>query len=247
MLLFDGGTMPLAPFGPKLSARAAKALTGMGVELHMGSIVTSIDAHGLDAKDPDGTVVRHEAGTVLWTAGVAAPPLAEQLAKQTGRRAGPGRPHRGAARPHHPGHPEISVVGDLMSLEHLPGVAEVAMQTGFYAAHRIKHQVEQRTAPRSRSGTTTSARPRTSPEGVPSSRSSASTPAGSSAGWPGSGIHLAFLTSFRNRISAVLTWAIAFSRESRRERAFTMMQIVPGQDVYQPQPEPDQRPEGARP
>ena len=50
VLLFDGGTMPLAPFGPKLSARAAKALTGMGVELHMGSIVTSVDAHGLDAE-----------------------------------------------------------------------------------------------------------------------------------------------------------------------------------------------------
>jgi NADH:ubiquinone reductase (H+-translocating) len=45
VLLFDGGTMPLAPFGPKLSARAVKALTGMGVELHMSSIVTSIDAH----------------------------------------------------------------------------------------------------------------------------------------------------------------------------------------------------------
>jgi NADH dehydrogenase len=61
------------------------------------------------------------------------------------------------------------------------------------------------------------------------------------------GIHLAFLTSFRNRISAVLTWAIAFSRESRRERAFTMMQTVPGQDVYQPQEDLDPRPEGARP
>ena len=144
VLLFDGGTMPLAPFGPKLSARAAKALTGMGVELHMGSIVTSIDSQGLDAKGADGTVVRHEAGTVLWTAGVAAPPLARAAGQADRRGAGPGRPHRGAAGPHDPGHPEISVVGDLMSLEHLPGVAEVAMQTGFYAAHRIKHEVEQR-------------------------------------------------------------------------------------------------------
>ncbi len=144
VLLFDGGTMPLAPFGPKLSARAAKALTGMGVELHMSSIVTSIDRHGLDAKGPDGTVVRHEAGTVLWTAGIAAPPLAEQLAKQTG--AQQDRAGRIVVQPDLtiPGHPEISVVGDLMSLEHLPGVAEVAMQTGFYAAQRIKHQVEQR-------------------------------------------------------------------------------------------------------
>ncbi len=47
------------------------------------------------------------------------------------------------------------------------------------------------------------------------------------------GIHIAFLTTFRNRFGAILTWALAFSRESRRERAFTMQQIVAGGSVYQ--------------
>ena len=47
------------------------------------------------------------------------------------------------------------------------------------------------------------------------------------------GIHIAFLTTFRNRFGAILTWALAFSRESRRERAFSMQQIVAGGDVYQ--------------
>jgi len=47
------------------------------------------------------------------------------------------------------------------------------------------------------------------------------------------GIHIAFLTTFRNRFGAILTWALAFSRESRRERPFTMQQIVAGADVYQ--------------
>jgi NADH dehydrogenase len=247
VLLFDGGAMPLAPFGPKLSARAAKALTGMGVELHMGTVVTSIDHHGLDAKGADGAVVRHEAGTVLWTAGVAAPPLADQLAKQTG--AEQDRAGRIVVQPDLtlPGHPEISVVGDLMSLEHLPGVAEVAMQTGFYAAHRIKHQVEHR------SGTQKPFRYHDLGSAAYISRGRAVVSvkgfhASGFIGWLAwLGIHLAFLTSFRNRISAVLTWAIAFSRESRRERAFTMMQTVPGQDVYQPQEDLDPRPEGARP
>src|SRR4051794_4734613 len=31
-----------------------------------------------------------------------------------------------------PGHPEISVIGDVMAKDGLPGVAEVAMQTGLY-------------------------------------------------------------------------------------------------------------------
>src|SRR6201989_870351 len=43
VLLFDGGTAPLAMFGPKLSALAARDLGKLGVELHMGSIVTHVD------------------------------------------------------------------------------------------------------------------------------------------------------------------------------------------------------------
>jgi NADH dehydrogenase FAD-containing subunit len=36
-----------------------------------------------------------------------------------------------------PGHPEVFVVDDLMSLDRLPGVAEVAMQSGRHAAKTI--------------------------------------------------------------------------------------------------------------
>ena len=237
VLLFDGGTMPLAPFGPKLSARAAKALTGMGVELHMGSIVTAVDAQGIEAKGPDGTVTRVEAGTVLWTAGVAAPPLARKLAQATG--AEQDRAGRIKVQPDLtlPGHPEISVAGDMMSLDGLPGVAEVAMQTGFYAAHRIKHQVEGRTSKQK----PFLYRDLGSAAYISRFRAVISVKRFHASGFVGwlawLGIHLMFLTSFRNRFSAILTWTLAFSRESRRERAFTMMQIVPGHDVYEPQPD----------
>ena len=40
VLLFDGGTAPLASFGPKLSGRSAEILRGLGVEQHMGTMVT---------------------------------------------------------------------------------------------------------------------------------------------------------------------------------------------------------------
>jgi NADH dehydrogenase len=236
VLLFDGGEAPLAPFGPKLAARAAKSLIGMGIELHMGSIVTTIDARGLEVKGPDGTTQRFDAGTVLWTAGVAAPALADQLAKRTG--AEQDRAGRLKVKPDLtlPGHPEISVVGDLMSLGHLPGLAEVAMQSGFYAGRRIKRYVEQRNDEQkpfryhdlgsaayiSRGRAVVSVGP---------------VHASGLIGWLAwLFIHLAFLTTFRNRLGAVLTWAIAFSRETRRERAVTMAQIIPGQDLYNPQP-----------
>jgi NADH dehydrogenase len=236
VLLFDGGKEPLAPFGPTLSARAAKALTGMGVELHMSSIVTTVDARGLEVKGADGTVERHDAGTVLWTAGVAAPPLADQLAKQTG--AEQDRAGRLKVQPDLtlPGYPEISVVGDLMSLDGLPGVAEVAMQSGFYAGHQIKRQVEQR------SEKSKPFRYHDLGSAAYISRGRAVVSVGrfrasGLIGWLAwLFIHLAFLTTFRNRLGAVLTWTIAFSRETRRERAVTMTQVIPGQDLYHPQP-----------
>src|SRR6516162_5096497 len=83
VLLFDGGSAPLAMFGPKLSALAARDLGKLGVELHMGCIVTHADANSVQIKDHDGNVTRHDAGTVLWTAGVEAPPLAKAVAQAT--------------------------------------------------------------------------------------------------------------------------------------------------------------------
>ncbi|HEX9357758.1 MAG TPA: FAD-dependent oxidoreductase, partial [Streptosporangiaceae bacterium] len=86
VLLFDGGEAPLASFGPLLSAKAAEALRKLGVEQHMHSIVTNVDLAGLEVRGPDGEVARHDAGTVLWTAGVEAPPLATAIATATGAR-----------------------------------------------------------------------------------------------------------------------------------------------------------------
>ena len=139
VLLFDGGTAPLAMFGPKLSALAARDLGKLGVELHMGSIVTHVDAGGLEVKDHDGKLTRYDTWNVLWTAGVEAPPVATAVAKATGAqqdRAGRIVVGKDLAIP---GHPEILVTGDVMSLDKLPGVAEVAMQTGLYAGRKIAH------------------------------------------------------------------------------------------------------------
>ena len=167
VLLFDGGEEPLAAFGPALSAKAARTLEGLGVELHMRSRVTSVDAAGLTATDADGHATRYAAGTVLWTAGVEAPALAERLAVAAGAsrdRAGRIKVGRDLTVP---GHPEIFVVGDVMRLGSLPGLAEVAMQSGAYAGRQIRRQVSGRRSRTGRSGTSTWGRPRTSHEDGP--------------------------------------------------------------------------------
>src|SRR5262249_23753099 len=78
------------------------------------------------------------ARTVVWAAGVAASPLGRKLADCSN--AETDRSGRVKVLPDCtlPGRPEVFVVGDLMSLDGLPGVAEVAMQSGMHAADTIK-------------------------------------------------------------------------------------------------------------
>jgi len=231
VLLFDGGAAPLAAFGPKLAAKAEAALRRLGVELHMHSVVTEVDADGLEARGPDGATVRYEAATVLWTAGIAAAPLADELARSC--RAEQDRAGRILVSPDLtvPGHPEISVVGDMMSLDKLPGVAEVAMQAGYYCARRLRRRVAGRSPVKP-------FRYHDLGSAAYIARGSAVVAVGrfhaaGRVGWLAwLFIHIAFLTSFRNRLGAVLSWAVTFSRETRRERAFSLQQVVVGKDIY---------------
>jgi len=231
VLLFDGGSAPLAAFGPKLSGKAEKALGKLGVEMHMGSIVTDVDATGLAVRDHDGATTRYEAGTVLWTAGVEAPAFAKALAQATGAESD--RAGRILVQPDLtiPGHPEISVIGDLASLGKLPGVAEVAMQGGLYAGHRIKRAAAGRDSGKP-------FRYRDLGSAAYIARGNAVMSAGplrisGFAGWVGwLFIHIAFLTGYRNRLGAILTWWSAFTRDRRRERAFTTREVGVVTDVY---------------
>jgi NADH:quinone reductase (non-electrogenic) len=221
VLLFDGGSAPLAMFGPKLSALAARDLGKLGVELHMGSIVTHVDADGLQVKKHDGQLTRYEAGNVLWTAGVEAPPLATVVAKATGAeqdRAGRLLCGKDLSLP---GHPDILVAGDMMSLDKLPGVAEVAMQSGLYAGRRISHEAQGQTYDKP-------FRYRDLGSAAYISRGKAVVSAfkmhfgGFVGWWVWLFIHIGFLTGYRNRIGAILGWWFAFTRDIRRERTFTI-------------------------
>ena len=221
VLLFDGGSAPLAAFGPKLSAMAARDLKKLGVELHMGSIVTEADLQGVRVKDHDGNVTRYEVGTILWTAGVQAPPLAAEVAKATGAeqdRAGRICVNKDLTIP---GHPDILVTGDMMSLDKLPGMAEVAMQTGHYAGHKIALESTDETLNKPfRYHDLGSA------AYISRGRALVSTGKlqfGGFLGWVvWLFIHVGFLTGWRNRIGALFGWWYAFTWDLRRERGFTL-------------------------
>src|SRR5215469_4763897 len=136
IVLIDMGSRVLGPFPEHLSQAARQRLINLGVEVRLG--------HGVDQIDADGVVVAGEriaSKTVIWTAGVAPSPAGKWLNAETDR-AGRVRVQKDVTMP---GHPEIFVIGDTASFDEngkpLPGVAQVAMQQGRYAAKLIRSRI----------------------------------------------------------------------------------------------------------
>ena len=138
VLLLEGSDRVLPAFKPALSAKAREQLEGLRVQVRTGCKVVDIDAEGVEVEQ-DGQRRRIVARTVVWAAGVAASPLGQRLGVPLDRA---GRVMVDADLSL-PGHPEISVVGDLaVAQSHerdgrrlpVPGVSPAAKQMGRLAA-----------------------------------------------------------------------------------------------------------------
>ena len=138
IIVVEAGPTILASFAPKLRDAARRSLQRLRVEVRENTPVTGVDAHGVMLGSE-----RLDAGTVLWTAGVAASPVTATLGVERDR-AGRVIVERDLSVP---GHPEAFVIGDASALvdaagRPLPGVAQVAMQGGVHAAHTILRRLE---------------------------------------------------------------------------------------------------------
>jgi NADH:quinone reductase (non-electrogenic) len=146
IILLEGAPAVLPPFDKKLQNYTHRQLEKMGVEIHTSSLATGMDDNSVTFKAPDGEqTIRCR--TRIWAAGVAASPLAGMLAEQTG--AETDRAGRILVNPDCtvPGHPEVFAIGDMVSLNKLPGVAQPALQEGQYVAKVIKARIAGEPAP----------------------------------------------------------------------------------------------------
>jgi len=133
IIVVEAGPTILPAFAPKLRDAARASLQRLRVEVRENTRVINVDARGVSF---DGE--RLDAGTVLWTAGVAASPVTKTLGVPLDR-AG-----RVLVQPDLsiPDHREVFVIGDAASMSdaaghQLPGVAQVAIQGGAHAARMI--------------------------------------------------------------------------------------------------------------
>jgi NADH dehydrogenase len=225
ILLVDALDDVLGAFGTKLSAGAAKQLDKLGIEVWLAEKVIEVDDRGLTVEDKSGTRVRIPSRTVVWAAGVQPSPLARTLAAQSGAetdRAGHIKVQPDCSLP---GHPEVFVIGDMMTLNDYPGVAQVAMQQGKYAAdqigRRIKRKPDQKPFKYFDKGSMAT---------ISRFRAVASIGPlrfGGFIAWLlWLAVHVMYLVGFKNRVTTVLHWAVSFIGRGRAQRTTTRQQLL---------------------
>src|SRR6476660_5754835 len=224
VVLVDAAPQVLPPFGQKLGDKAKAEMEKLGVEVVLGAMVTDVDERGIEMKFKDGRVERIDTVTKIWAAGVQASPLGKTLSEQTG--APLDRAGRISVNPDLtlPGHPEVFVVGDMISLDNLPGVAQVAIQGAKYAAKEIQNRLDDK-APQEpfhyfdKGSMAIISRFRA----VAMVGKLRLTGVISWLMWLA--VHLVYITGFKNRLTALLHWAVSFLGCFFTDTATTEQQI----------------------
>ena len=224
VILIEAASAVLPPMGPKLGLKAQRRLEKMGVEIRLNTMVTDVDYLGLTVKDvKDGTEQRIDCAVKVWSAGVQASPLGRLIAEESDGtqcdRAG-----RVIVEPDLTvkGHPDVFVIGDLMSVPGVPGQAQGAIQGAAYATKQIK-------------GRLNGADPTTRKPFKYFDKGSMATVSRFSAvcqvgklefggflawlAWLG--LHLYYLVGSRNRVMAVISWFVTFLGRGRGQMTIT--------------------------
>jgi len=238
IILLEGGPRVLQSMPEALSQRAREQLEKLGVEVRLNARVTAIDSDGLMVESPSSAQptsansYQIKSKCIVWAAGVAASALGRQLAGATG--CATDRAGRVVVAPDLslPGHPEISVIGDLAAAKShapgqeptpVPGVSPGAKQMGrATAANILRRLAGQATQP---------FRYRDYGNLATIGRNSAVVDLTSPAGpvrfsgyfawlfWLFA--HVYFLIGFRNRLVVLLDWAWAYWSFARYARVVT--------------------------
>lgn len=223
LLLIDGEPHVLGAFHPRLRRAAARALEARGITLILGALVRGVEDDCVHLRDGRDLTV----GTVIWTAGVRGAPLGASLGLELARGG------RVPVEPtlQLPGHPEVFVVGDLAAALRdgapLPMLSPVAMQEGAAAARNILALTQRRPPEvfhyRNRGTMATIGRNQAVAEIGPLRF------AGRLAWFAWLFVHLVLIIGFRNRLVALVDWAVDYFFYDRPVRLIAgATRAVPG-------------------
>ena len=226
VILIDGSSQVLPPFGEYLGRKTQESLERSGVEVVLNSIVTDLNGRSVTYKNADGELVTIDSTCKVWAAGVQGNVLGKSLAEQTDAELD--RAGRVIVLPDMtlPGHPEVTVIGDLAFVPGVPGVAQGAIQEARYVAARIADRV--------------AGRPLSDQPFKYHDKGSMATISKFSAvvkvgkvqftgffAWVAwLGLHLLYIAGFKGRVTTLLHWVLSFIGRGRSERVTTNQQLV---------------------
>jgi NADH:ubiquinone reductase (H+-translocating) len=211
VILVEAGPRILAPFPESLSRKAQEQLEALGIEVRTGTRVTDL---GPDFVEIGGEYITTR--TVLWAAGVRASPLTTHL----------GVPLDNAGRIwveedlSVPDRPEIFIVGDLIAKTQdgrpLPGVAQLAIQSGRHVAKNIRLSLHGR--PRLPFYYVDKGSMATIGRNKAVAQMGRFHFSGIIAWWLWLTVHVLSLVEFRSRLAVLMEWAFAYFTWQRRSR-----------------------------
>ncbi|MCG7275477.1 MULTISPECIES: NAD(P)/FAD-dependent oxidoreductase [Corynebacterium] len=227
--LLDGAPQVLPPFGKRLGRKAQRTLEKLGVDVRLNAMVTDVTADAVTYKNmKNDEEVTIEAATKIWSAGVAASPLGKLIADQAGVEAD--RAGRVAVNEDLTvgEYKNVYIVGDMISLNRLPGVAQVAIQGGNHVGKLIEAKIDEES-------TANEAEPfdyfdKGSMAVI--SRFNAVVKLGKTefSGFPAwlswLGLHIAYIVGFRSRVLVALHWLLNAVSRDRGNLEITQQQRV---------------------
>jgi NADH dehydrogenase len=228
VILLDAAPAVLPPMGEKLGLKARRRLEKLGVDVQLNAMVTAVDYHGITVQDSDGTQRHIPCAAKVWAAGVQASPLGKMLAAQA-EGTETDRAGRVLVQPDLSikGHPNVFVIGDLMSAPGVPGMAQGAIQGATYTTKLIKRELNGHGDPAERApfkyfnkGSMATV-----------SRFSAVAQVGKLefggvlAWFAWLMLHLYYLIGHKNRITTIIAWFITFLGHGRGQMAITSQMI----------------------
>lgn len=226
VILVDGASQVLPPFGAKLGAATKRSLEKSGVEIVLGCIVNKMDENSVSWKDRDGNETTIGAVCKVWAAGVQGNELGANLCKNSDAELDRSGRVKVAPDLSLPGRPEVAVVGDLAFVDGVPGVAQGAIQGAKYVAKRIKAHA---------AGKPVDPAPfKYFDKGSMATISKFSAVVkigkleitGFIAWVMWLGLHLFYIAGFKGRVTTLMHWFVSFLGTGRAERVTTNQQLV---------------------
>ena len=231
----DAAPAVLPPMGANLGQKAQARLQRMGVEIQLGATVVDVDRDGLTVKDSDGTTRRIESACKVWSAGVLASRLGNQIGEQAGAEVD--RSGRVKVLPDLtvPGHPNVFVIGDMAAVPGVPGMAQGAIQGAKYAARAIRAELK---------GATPAVREpfHYFDKGSMATVSRFSAVAkigplefGGFVAWVAwLALHLVYLVGFKSKMTTLISWTATFLTMNRGQLTITERQALAQRPVERP-------------